>query len=159
MNPMAAKNICSEYLALPKDSPEHKRLRDELWLGGPDHACRYYMSILLGRDFFVLSHNELLKAVQEYVVAKSSAQAIEFCYSVRHFDVVKPFLRRECEIAEGVAGQRCIGKEEQGTIMLVQHPDWTDEQIRRAVNTTAKQMQRWTIFKAARVMQKRYLDG
>ncbi len=44
-------------------------------------------------------------------------------------------------------------------ILLVQHPDWTDEQIRQAVNTTDKQMKRWGNFNAARVAQKHYRNG
>jgi len=68
------------------------------------------------------------------------------------------FLKRQCEIVEGESGQCRICKEDQGMILLVQHPDWTDEQIRRAVKTTEKQMKRWSNFNTARVAQKHYKD-
>jgi hypothetical protein len=156
---MAAKSIFSEYLALPKDSPQHKELREELWLGGHEHACRYYLSIILGHDFFVVSGDDFLKAAQEYVVAKTCPEAIQFCCTRGHFQFVMPFLKREWEIAEGMSGQRRIGKEERGMILLIEHPDWTDEQIRQAVSTTDKQMKRWGRFNEARAAQKHYKNA
>jgi len=153
---MTANNIFSEYLALPKDHPRHRQFREELWLGGEEHACRYYLSILLGRDFYAVSNGEFLSAVQEYVIAKTCPEAIQFCCTRLHYRFVMPFLKREWEISEGESGQRRIGKEDQGMILLVQHPDWTDEQIRRAVKTTEKQMKRWGNFNAARAAQKHY---
>lgn len=153
---MTANHIFSEYLALPKDSPQHRQLRDELCLGGEEHACRYYLSIVLGRDFFAVSNDEFLKAVQEYVVAKTCPEAIQFCCTRGHFQFVMPFLKRDWENAAGTADQRHIGKEERGMILLIDHPDWTDEQIRVAVKTTDMQMKRWGSFNAARVAQKHY---
>ena len=97
---VAAKSIFSEYLALPKDSPQHRQLREELWLVGPEHACRYYLSIILGRDFFAVPDAKFLKAVQEYVVAKTCPEAIQFCCTRGHFQFVEPFLKREWETAE-----------------------------------------------------------
>ena len=111
---MKANKLFSECLALPKDSPQHKQLREDLWLVGAAHACRYYLSIILNRDW---------------------------------------------ETTEGTLRQRRLSKEEQGMILLVQHPEWTDEQIRETVNTTKKQMQRWGRFNAARSAQKHYKNG
>ena len=148
-------NIFSEYLALPKDHPKHRQFREELWLGGEEHACRYYLSIILGRDFYAVSNDEFLKAVQEYMVARTCPEAIQFCCTRLHYRFVMPLLKWEWETAEGISDRR-IGKEEQGMILLVQHPEWTDEQIRAAVKTTAKQMKRWSSFNYARVAQKHY---
>ncbi len=153
---MAAKSIFSEYLALLKNSPQHRQLREELWLGGDEHACRYYLSIILGCDFFAVPSDEFLKAVQEYVVAKTCPKAIQFCCTLGHFQFVMPFLKREWELAEGVADERHVGKEEHAMILMVEHPDWTDEQVRGAVKTTAKQMKRWARFNEARAAQKHY---
>ena len=130
---MTTKNVFSESLALPKESPQHRQLREELWLGGADHACRYYLSIILRRDLFAVPSGEFLKAAQEYVVARTCPEAVQFCRTHGHLQFVEPFLKREWETAEGVVGQRRVGKEEQGMVLLVQHPDWTDEQIRQAV--------------------------
>jgi hypothetical protein len=149
-------SIFSEYLAMPKDSPQHRQLRDELWLGGEEHACRYYLSILMGRDFFAVSNDEFLKTVLEYVVAKTCPEAIHFCCTRGHFQFVMPFLKREWETAEGIAGQRHVGKEERAMILLIEHPKWTDEQFRRALKTTEKQMKRWSRFNSARIAQQHY---
>jgi hypothetical protein len=125
-------------------------------LGGAAHACRYYLSIILDRDFFAASDDEFLKAVQEYVISKTCAEALQFCCTHNHLQFVMPFLKQEWESVEGTSGQRRISKQEQGLILLVRHPDWTDEQIRKAVNTTEKQMKRWGIHNAARTAQKHY---
>lgn len=151
---MATKSAFSKYLALPKDHPQHRQFREELWLGGSEVACRYYLSMILKRDFFVASADDFVKSLQEYVVAKSCPEAIQFCCTRLHVHIVLPFLKREWEVAEGVAGERRVGKEEQRMILLVQHPYWTDEQIRRAVKTTDKQMRRWARFNEARAAQK-----
>ena len=156
---MTAKNMFSEYLALPKDSPQHRSFREELWLGGSAHACRYYLSIILGRDFFAVSDEKFLKAVQEYIVAKTCPDAIQFCCRQYHLQFVVSFLKREREIAEGSSEKRRISKDEQGLILLIKHPDWTDEQIREAVQTTSKQMKRWSTYNAARAAQKHYKNG
>jgi hypothetical protein len=153
---MHGKNIFSEYLALPKDHPKHRQLREELWLGGEEHACRYYLSIILGCDFYAVSNDEFLKAVQDYVIATTCPEAIQFCCTRLHYGFVMKFLKRQCEIGEGESGQCRISKEDQGMILLLQHPVWTDEQIRAAVKTTDKQMKRWSSFNYARVAQKAY---
>jgi hypothetical protein len=150
-----AANIFSEYLALPKDSPQHRQLRGESWLGGASHACRYYLSIIVGRDLFAASDQEFLTAVQEYVISRTCADAIQFCCTLGHLQFVMPFLKREWEIAEGLSGRRFV-KEDQALILLVEHPDWTNEQIRQAVKTTGKEMSRWGRFRAARAAQKHY---
>ncbi len=154
-----SKSVFSECLALPKNSPQHIRLREELWLGGASHACRYYLSIILGRELFATSDDEFLKAAQEYIVAKTCPEAIQFCCTPGHFQFVMPFLKREWEVAEGTAEQRRLKKVEQCLVLLLNHPDWTDEQIRKAVKTTDKQMKRWGTFNAARAAHRHFKDG
>ncbi len=105
----AAKNVFSEYLALPKDSPQHRQLREELWLGGSEHACRYYLSIVLGRDFFTVPSDGFLKAAQEYVVANTCPEAIQFCCTQGHLQFVEPFLKRAWETAEGRTCRHRLG--------------------------------------------------
>jgi len=152
---MQAKSIFSKYLALPKDHPQHRQFREDLWLGGPEVGCRYYLSMILKRDFFAASVEDFVKALQEYVVARTCPEAIQLCCTWLHIHFVLPFLKWEWETAEGISDRR-LGKEKQGMILLVQHPEWTNEQIREAVKTTAKQMQRWSAFNEARVAQKHY---
>jgi hypothetical protein len=152
---MTERNIFSEYLALPKDSPKHRQFREELWLGTPCHACRYYLSMLLHRDFFAVSDDEFLTALQEYVVGSSCREAIQFCSSILYLQFILPFLKQAWETAEGIANQRRLGKEEQAMILLIRHPDWPNERFRQAVRTTEKQMRRWSTFNYARNSQKR----
>jgi hypothetical protein len=59
-------NVFSESLAKPKDSPQHRRLREDLWLVGPAHACRYYLSVITGEDLFAVTEQEFLDRVRAY---------------------------------------------------------------------------------------------
>lgn len=46
------------WLAENRDKPvaglEHQRYRDDLWIGGTDIACRYYLSMLTDRDYRII---------------------------------------------------------------------------------------------------------
>ena len=54
----------AEYFANPVDGPEHESLREELWIGGSDHACRYYLSLLTNQDYFALSLDVLWRILR-----------------------------------------------------------------------------------------------
>lgn len=36
----------AKYLDLPVDGPEHVERRAELWIGGSDIVCGYYLSLM-----------------------------------------------------------------------------------------------------------------
>lgn len=150
-------SILSKYLSTPVDSPEHRQLRAELWLGGPSHACRYYLSVLTRRDFFDANDDEFLAGVREYVVAHSCPDASQFCVTQYHLQFVLPFLKQQYyELAEDEDDAGNLSNEEYALSLLVQHPDWTDNQIVDAVGTTEKQMKHWPTFVAARAAQTHY---
>jgi hypothetical protein len=151
-----AKNVFSEYLAKPKDSPEHRLFREQLWLGGASFTCRYYLSILNGHDYFDATGDEFMTAVQEYVLSYTCPEAIQFCVSEYHLMFLEPFLRQQWELAEGNTNPKKLSREERALILLVNNPDWTDKKIREVIGTTVKQMKRWSNFNAARVAQKHY---
>jgi hypothetical protein len=110
--------------------------------------------MLLNRDFFTVSDEEFLTALREFVVGRSCREAIQFYSSMYYLEFVLPFLKREWERAEGTANDRRLSKEEQAMILLIRHPDWSNEQFRQAVKTTEKQMRRWSMFNYARNSQK-----
>ncbi len=149
-------SIFSKYLSKPVDSPEHRQLRAELWLGGPSHACRYYLSLLTGRDFFDTTDDEFLDGVREYVVSHACSDASQFCVTQYHLQFVLPFLKQQFyKLVKSVPVVK-PSKEEHALILLVQHPDWIDNQILEAVGTTGKQLERWSTFSAARAAQTHY---
>ena len=114
-------------------------------------------ALFLGEICSLSRTRSLSRIAQEYIVAKTGPEAIPFC-CMSGLQFVMPYLKREWEAVEGITGQRRISKEDQGMILLIEHPDWTDEQIRQAVKTTDKQMMRWSNFNAARSAQKYYKD-
>jgi hypothetical protein len=144
-------SIFSQYLRKPMDSPEHQQFRAGLWLGGSPIVCRYYLSILTGRDFFDATNDEFVNGVRQYVVEHACPAAVQFCVTQGHLDFVLPFLKQQL----GDEAKK-PSKEERALVLLVQHPDWTDSEIREAVATTDKAMKRWSTFKAARAAQTHY---
>jgi hypothetical protein len=146
------KSWFKNYFDKPIDGPEHQSLRSELWIVGIFHACRYYLSMLKNIDYFERSLSELDKDVVEYVALHASPKAIVFAYRPDEFtDFALPFLKHQFNQAFKINEK--LTKEEKGMILLLEHPDWTDEQIRIAVKTTEKQMKRWSWFCRARAVQ------
>jgi hypothetical protein len=147
-------SVFSRYLDEPTDSPEHRQFRASLWLGGYEHECRYYLSVLRKRDFFDVTASDLLDAVREYVVDHACPAASQFCATQAHLQFVLPFLKHQ----SGDEGKR-LSKEEAALALLVQHPEWSDDQICHAVGTTEKAMKRWSTYKYARIAQTHYKNG
>ena len=47
---MVKRSVFSKYLVMPKDSPEHRQFREDLWIGCASIACQYYLSTRLSRN-------------------------------------------------------------------------------------------------------------
>jgi hypothetical protein len=152
-------NIFSEYLKKPIDSPEQQRLRDELWLVGPAHACRYYLSILIGQDLYAKTAAEFLATLREYVVRHASPEARQFCITEYHLQFVLPFLKHQYGAMRQHKDQTPPSVEDQALLVLLQHPDWTDAEVCATVGTTENPLKRCSTFTAARVAQAHYRNG
>ena len=145
------------WLAENSDKPvggrEHQAFRDELWIGGADWACRYYLSMLTARDYFLPPLSELWRDLVQYVAEHASPNARAFGYksTPEISEFALPFLKRQFEEAFGIEAR--LNKEERGLILLLKHPEWSDERIRDALNTTDKQMARWSWYRRARAVQ------
>jgi hypothetical protein len=88
-------NNFSPYLNKPIDSPEHRQFREELWLVGPEHACRYYLSMLTKRDFFEATADQFLNGVREYVASHACSESVQFCVNENHLQFLLPFFVHE----------------------------------------------------------------
>jgi hypothetical protein len=144
----------SHYLKQPIDSPEHRQFRADLWLGGSEFTCRYYLSLLVRRDLSDMPGSDFLSLLREYITDHTCAAAAQFCVTEGHLQFVLPFLKLQC----GDDTER-LSKEERALVLLVQHPDWADDRIREAVGTTENAMKRWTTFNYARIAQTHYRNG
>ena len=133
-----AKDVFSEYLAKPKDSPEYIEFWEQLWLAGTSHTCRYYLSIINERDYFDMTDDAFMAAIKEYIVGHTCPEAIQFCVGEYHLMFLEPFLRQQWELAEGNPNAKKLSREERALILLVHHPDWTDEKIRNVIGTTGE---------------------
>jgi hypothetical protein len=154
---MPPDSLVSQALASPKESAKHQSLRAEMCdcgLLGGDGACRYYLSIITGRDEFAAWSDEFADDAKKFVVSRTCPAASQFC-NENSIQFLVGFFRAECERFEGTYGVRRITKMERAIELLLQHPEWTDERIASHVPTTVKQLQRCTDFKALRAVAKR----
>jgi hypothetical protein len=137
----------------PVGGPEHQAYRDEAWIGGADCACCHYLTMLTRRDYFLLPLTVLWRDIVKYAAAHASPSAIAFGYksTPEISEFALPFLKQQFQKAFGIEVK--LTKEEKGLILLLKHPEWSDEQIRVAVKTTEKQMARWGLYRRARAVQ------
>lgn len=156
IDPLA--NGCSKRLASPRESSNHQGFYWEMCEGqliGGEGACRYYLSIITGVDHFALWSDEFGANLKELVVAESSEAAACFtfdCSSAQHF---WPFVRLAYERHVGGDKRKRIKNWEKAIELLVNHPDWTDEEIAARVPTTLKQLARNSYYTHLRINLRR----
>jgi hypothetical protein len=148
----------SRRLAAPRESREHQYLRlemcDDRLLGGMG-ACQYYLSILTQSDQFVAWSDDFVNNVKRYVVKMTCPEAARFCTGIDGMQFLDGFFRVVMERIEGRSGSRRVTKEDRAIEMLMNHPDWSDQQIAKKLPTTAKQLKRWSNYKALRAAPNR----
>jgi len=151
-------NALSRQLAAPKESTEHQCLRSEMcdhgMLGG-EGACRYYLSILTQSDQFAVWSDEFEDNVRRYVVENTCEEAAQLCVDFNSIQCLVGFFRITLERAEGRYASRRARKDDRAIELLLNHPEWTDEQIAEQVPTTVKQLQRWSNFTILRAVSNR----
>jgi hypothetical protein len=59
-------------------------------------------------------------------------------------------MREQFHVATGIPDRRKLTKADRALILLLHHPEWDDVSIVNELNTTAKQLARWTTFQLAR---------
>ena len=147
----------SDYYATlirtPLHDPEHVRMLERL----PEYqcgmfSCQYYLSMIQQRDYFATNKDEFPAALRAYVIHHAAPDAMAFDGS-EFEEFVEPFMKQQFEIHFGLDSHPRT-KEEEGMVNLIEHPEWDDEQIRRSVNTTDKQMDRWRWYRRARAVQR-----
>ena len=150
-------NALSRLLASPEASPEHQSLRSEMcdygMLGG-DGACQYYLSILTQSDQFAVWSDEFVDNVRRYVAENTCDAAAQFV-DFHSIQCLAGFFRITLERAEGRYETRRARKDDRAIELLLNHPEWTDEQIAEQVPTTVKQLQRSSNFKVLRAVSNR----
>jgi len=153
-------NIIRHALCLPIDSPEHHEIRDELWICGEYMVARYYLSILTGKayDFDLVAESDFFKDLRQFLATNISPKAVEFCFDAagegQVSSVVLPVLVYLFHKRAGMKLNQKPTKQDRALVLLLHN--WTDAQIRDELKTTDKQMTRWSVYKLARIIQKRY---
>jgi hypothetical protein len=122
-------------------------------------ACQYYLSILTQSDQFVAWDDDFVNNVKRYVVKMTCPEAARFCGGPHCLQSLAGFFRVVTERVEGRSDGRRVSKEDRAIEMLLNHPDWTDQQIAERLPTTAKQLQRWSNYGALRAAPKKRIPS
>lgn len=144
-------NILSERLQAPKESSDHDGFRVEmceLQLLGAEGACRYYLSMITGTDQFAAWSDHFRNDLKEFVVSQTCQQAAKVFELPAPEGSLSQFMRIAWERFEGI--QRRPRKEERAVELLLNHPQWSDEQFVEHLQTTYKQLDRWADFRTLR---------
>jgi hypothetical protein len=67
----------------PFDSPEHRALAEEGWLGGAAVTVRYRLGRLLQRNFFRETDDSVKAALKEYLVDRGCERGANLVYDVQ----------------------------------------------------------------------------
>lgn len=125
----------------------------EIYLLGGEGACRYYLSRLTNSDQFALWFDEFLANVREFVLAETKGAAATIPFEPWTVGCMVPLFRQAFEEAESPSAGKQT-KQDRAVVLLLHHPEWSDQQIAEAVPTTMKQLQRNTKYTTLRVYMK-----
>ena len=116
----------------------------------PEHIrCRYYFSGISGRGEVVASKDEFLQRLKDYVGRYAHPISAVLCNSEMDVKHLECFLPEKFYSATAREMPK-RSKEQRVMSLLIQHPDWDNEQFRAALHTTFKVMNRWSSFNYAR---------
>jgi len=121
------------------------------------NGCRYYLSILAQRDYYLAHHGAFDVNLIEYLSTNASPLVLFWRDSIYRYDFVLPFLRERFHSTTRIPRKSKPSKFDRALILLMSHPEWDDERIINELSTTAKQLAKWTMFQLARREQDRTL--
>jgi hypothetical protein len=152
---MAASTSARHY-ELPIEHEAHRRLRDDAWIGGPFFVARYYLGKFIGAN--------LMDARQEFFdeqLNRCAAENLPKCPWLKdshcYYEAMNTWLQhRYRQFDENQRYPiREATRDERAVVLILESPELTDDEIRIQLNTTAKQVQRLTLFHYVRREQRR----
>lgn len=139
-----------KYLELPEDDPERIEFERRQWIGGDDAVCRWQLTVLTGEDLWSKPWAEWWEYLIAFLKKRLPPRSAAACR--RYPDQFgRPYienLRRQRD------GERIVGpltKQDRAFLLLLENPEWTDEQIAEMIPTTLKQLARFSDYKHLRI--------
>jgi hypothetical protein len=135
----------ARYLALPENDPERIEVELRQWLGGDDRVCQFQLSVLTSCDHLSKSLEDYKAALVAFCRARLPKQSCDTIALASGADFARIYL----EDLRRQAGSTIFGpltKPHRAVILLLENPDWTDEQIAERVPTTLKQLARFSDY-------------
>lgn len=135
----------AKYIALPEDDPERVAFEQDHWIGGSFLVCQWQLSVVAGRDTWSVPYADYKAALVEFCRLRLPSLS---CAAMAR-DGSDHFARIYLQDLRRRAGSTIFGplkKPHRAVILLLENPDWTDEQIAKRVPTTLKQLSRFSDY-------------
>lgn len=147
----------AEAFDSPLDSPDHRMLAEDAWLGGPLVSVRYYLGRLIGRNLFRESDDEVLSEVRNYFAREFSKDGAAILQDARGWKIAEFVMRSRFE-ATTLGKPRRNRQEVQAVSAFLANPKLSTIELATSAETTIKQLARMSTLQYARTIH-RLLDS
>jgi uncharacterized protein (TIGR02246 family) len=128
---------------MPVDSPEHRELAENGWVGGDFISVRYWLGRLLNRNLFRETDDSVTISLQDYLVDRGCHAGASLVSDRQAWGPVAILLRHDLEAACGypsTGNSRFVAALD----AVLANPELTNAELARLANTTEKQVKRMT---------------
>ncbi len=128
---------------MPIDSPEHRDLAENGWVGGDFVTVRYWLGRFLNRNLFHENDDSVAIALQQYLVNRGCDTGASLVFDFQAWGPVAVLLRHDVETAcrhPPRSNSRLVAAI--GAVFA--NPELTTAELADLANTTEKQVKRMT---------------
>jgi hypothetical protein len=133
----------------PFDSPEHRDLEQNGWIGGTAVTVRFYLGRLIRQNLFRVSTDEVTSLFVQYLGNRISREGAELLRYGQGWDIAELLLRSYFE-SETRCKSKCDQREIAAIEACLSNPNLSDTELAQMANTTTKQLARMSTLKLAR---------
>jgi hypothetical protein len=143
----------SRHFDMPPDSPEHDRLLQTAWMGGPLVAVRCYLGRLIGRNLFRESDADVEQRLVEFVSRLTSATGGELMRGADGWSIAAEILRYRFE--EQARKPTALAPKLTAKVMMpvelyLTKPSLSLDELAKEANTTPRQLSRNSLLNHVR---------
>jgi hypothetical protein len=127
----------------PLDSPEHRELAENGWIGGENVTVRYWLGRLLRRNLFRESNDAVEALLQQYFIDRGQKHGAGLVSDHQSWSPLAILLRHHVELSAGLRSTknpRLLAALD----AVMTNPDLNDSQLAKHAKTTEKQIARMT---------------
>jgi hypothetical protein len=127
----------------PLDSPEHRDLAENGWIGGGSVTIRYWLGRLLHRNLFRESDDAVKALLEQYFINRGQYKGASLVADFQAWSSAAQLLRHHLELTTGVpstSNPRLLAALD----AVMTNPNLSELQLAKIAKTTEKQVARMT---------------